>query len=487
MEIENNINIHNKIFYEKRAFRDTQNWTVDNTETIINWVSHANLQILLIDTYLIHLKNILRINTLWSLIISSLTSTISLTQFTIDDITHPTLSLIIKFGIFFTSLFTSLITGYIKIEKIQEIIENLEDKKTLWSDFMFNLLREIQLSLKFRKDAEELIKENIQKFYELNTKQLNIPNKIKKKVSKILIQKNITDFENTHVGNCKKCCNNTFLCCQLYSFKKYNISKTKRKISQYHNNNNCMKNELLELLFIYPDYIKSIIIKGNSDLFNFQINKTINENDEEFKKFNTKDTYYEKQSSFSFNVNVDHFKDKKYNPRLININYEILEDIKQYIINDDNINYNEIKNKYYKDIKIQQNIQNNLTKKVSQIITEQTISKSPKSYTSSTQPIPPKQSTQTHIPSKTDSDTFSYFDSKSDSLSESSVLSKNDTNLALIDYISPKKNTTDKIPHIHPAHEKRTIALGEIITKHLIRNAQDVFNKLKNNNNKESL
>jgi len=477
--MQNNINIHNKIFYEKRALRDEKNWNVDNTETIINWVSHTNLQILLIDTYLIHLKNILRVNTLWSLIISSLTSTISITQFTIDDVTHPSLSLIIKFGIFLTSLFTSLITGYIKIEKIQEIIENLEEKKSLWSDFMFNLLREIQLSLKFRKDAEKLIKENIEKFYELSTKQLNIPNKIKKKVSKILIQKNITDFENTHIGSCKKFCNNTFLCCQLYSFKKYNISKTKRKISQYHNNNNCMKNELLELLFIYPDYIKSIIIKGNSDLFNCKINKTINgcEKSEDSKKFNTKDIHYIRDESLVMDID---FKDRTFYPRKININYDILEEIKQYIINNENINYNEI-NTYYKDQKLQQNIQNNLTRKVSQVITAKTIPQSPLS------PLPKTPKTSENIQtqsfsknynqSKTESETYS--DAKSES--QSSVLTKTDDNLTIIDY-----NSTEKLD-IHPAHEKRTFKLGEIITKHFKRNVQDAFNKLKKYTKKESI
>jgi hypothetical protein len=466
--IESYIDIHHKIFYEKRAFRDYKNWTVDNTENIINWVSHANLQILLIDTYLIHLKNILRINTLWSLIISSLTSTISLTQFTIDDVTHPSISLVIKFSIFFTSLFTSLITGYIKIEKIQEIIENLEDKKSLWSDFLFNLLREIQLSLKFRKDAEELIKENIEKFYELNTKQFNIPNKIKKKVSKILIQKNITDFENTHIGNCKKCCNNTFLCCQLYSFKKYNISKTKRKISQYHNNNICMKNELLDVLFIYPDYIESIIIKANSDLFNFQINKTINSN----KLSHTKEPYYKRESSF--NMNIDNFEDKKYYPKNIDINYEILDDIKQYIINDNNNDYIKIKNNYQKNQELQQN---NFTKKVSQVITEKTTQKSHNSYQPSepSRPSPHSKPVSSEIKSETYSDAKSVL-----SVSQSSILTKTNDNLALIDFYSKEQD-------IHPTHEKRTFTLGEIITKHFKRNSQDAFNKLKNNNKKESL
>ena len=100
---------------EGLKLRKEKNWNVVNTTTIIDWISQANLNILLIDNYLTELRTILQLNTLWSLLISSFTSTISVTQFTITDIEHPELSFAIKVVIAITSILTSFITGYIKV------------------------------------------------------------------------------------------------------------------------------------------------------------------------------------------------------------------------------------------------------------------------------------------------------------------------------------------------------------------------------------
>ena len=102
----------------QKMIRKEKAWDITNTTTIVDWTNASNLYILLLDTYSLYLKRILRVNTLWSLLISSITSTISVTQFTINDTENPMLSLIIKSGIFLTSVITSLITGYIKVEKI---------------------------------------------------------------------------------------------------------------------------------------------------------------------------------------------------------------------------------------------------------------------------------------------------------------------------------------------------------------------------------
>lgn len=59
--------------------RKEKNWNVVNTSTIVDWISSSNLNILLLDNYLFELRTILQINTLWSLLISSITSTISVT------------------------------------------------------------------------------------------------------------------------------------------------------------------------------------------------------------------------------------------------------------------------------------------------------------------------------------------------------------------------------------------------------------------------
>lgn len=104
--------------YNDVTYRNKQNWNIINTTTIIDWISSSNLSILLLDNYLTELRSILQVNTLWSLLISSVTSAVSVTQFTITDTEDPLLSLAFKIVIAFTSVMTSLITGYIKVEKI---------------------------------------------------------------------------------------------------------------------------------------------------------------------------------------------------------------------------------------------------------------------------------------------------------------------------------------------------------------------------------
>jgi hypothetical protein len=64
-------------------------------------------------------------------------------QFTIDESSNIYLSYGIKILIFLTSVTTSLITGYIKVEKIQETIELLEEHKKNWLSFMYSLTSEL--------------------------------------------------------------------------------------------------------------------------------------------------------------------------------------------------------------------------------------------------------------------------------------------------------------------------------------------------------
>jgi citrate lyase synthetase len=74
------------------------------------------------------------------------------------------LSLGIKVIIFVTSVMTSLITGYIKVEKIQETIELVEEHKLKWMDFMYSLTSELQVGMNFRNDASIIINAKKEEF-----------------------------------------------------------------------------------------------------------------------------------------------------------------------------------------------------------------------------------------------------------------------------------------------------------------------------------
>ena len=264
---------------ESKQERREKNWNVVNTTTIIDWISSSNLNILLLDTYLLYLRSILRFNTLWSLVISSVTSTVSVTQFTISDISDPMLSFIIKVVIFITSIMTSLITGYIKVEKIQETIELVEEHKTKWLDLMYCLSSELQVGMDFRNDASIIINAKKEEYNNISAKQVFIPNHIRQKVSQFLVKKANVESkmeEKRRVGcgfslteiccSCSKCC--------IWTDEDYNMERINIKLSLYHTINKSLKKELLDLFKSYPEEIKELQFQRTNDMFAYKIINT---------------------------------------------------------------------------------------------------------------------------------------------------------------------------------------------------------------------
>lgn len=275
-------------------------WTVENTSTIIEWISASNLNILLLNTYLLNLRSVLRFSTLWSLVISSVTSTISVTQFTIDESDNMYLTYAIKILIFFTSVTTSLITGYIKVEKIQETIEVLEEHKKNWLTFMNSLTSELQVGIEFRNDATVLINAKKDEYNAVSSRQIEIPPNIHKQVSQFLVTKrNVekhirevkerSDFENRQYQQIfcganlfeQFCCS---ICCCFYWFKyccksrccsktenDYNMEKIATKLSLFHTINKDLTNELLELMNVFQDEVKALAFDTQNDMFNYEI------------------------------------------------------------------------------------------------------------------------------------------------------------------------------------------------------------------------
>ena len=272
-------------------------WNVVNTNTIIEWISASNLNVLLLDTYLLNLRNILRFNTLWSLLISSITSTVSVTQFTLSDESNPYISWGVKILIFVTSIITSLITGYIKVEKIQETIEQLEEHKKNWLSFMYSLTSEIQVGMPFRNDATVIINAKKDEFNSVSCKQIDIPQYIQKQVSEFLMKKRNADIRIQEAQEQKKrdrqeqrslfcggptlsslCCCCFYWCgylvksrCVEKTEEDYNMESIGTKLSFFHSINKELKNELLELVKAFPNEVIELHFDRKNDMFNYKI------------------------------------------------------------------------------------------------------------------------------------------------------------------------------------------------------------------------
>lgn len=278
--------------------RNNKKWDITNTSTIIDWIAASNLNVFLLDTYLLHLKRILRTNTLWSLIISSVTSTVSITQFTLDESSNASLALLIKIIIFTSSIFTSLITGYIKVEKIQEKLEQIEESKKTWETFLISLTSQLQIGINFRINAETIINDKKKDFNMLQTKTQDIPEKVRYTISKLLLNKEYLkaqeEFE-PFISNdniCKQTCR--IVCCRKNKHIRRFIKMTRKKLRFYNTINRLLRKELLTLIQVYPHIINEIKIFRVSDLFGYDIitnNKTLKIHKKAQKEGNIMDHY----------------------------------------------------------------------------------------------------------------------------------------------------------------------------------------------------
>lgn len=272
--IMNEENIYCDTYISKeRKYRSKKNWDIANTTTVIDWINSANLHILMLDIYAKDMRHLLRVNTLWSLMISSITSTISITQFTINESNYPELAFGIKLIIFLTSLVTSIITGYIKVEKIQEKIELIDHNREKWMKFMTLLTNELQVSSKLRNDAEELIGTHRATFNDLTFKRVEVPKSVEQKVSTFITARKKRDLEKELDKNA---CYRKYVVCSCSTCMRPNelknfVELTKQRLSIYIMTRRLLYKELLLLGKTFNNVISDITFKTDTEIFDYKI------------------------------------------------------------------------------------------------------------------------------------------------------------------------------------------------------------------------
>lgn len=230
-------------------------WNLGNSFTLLNWLNIASLYLLILDVQISYYRNILNQITVVGLIFSTITSTVSLSQFSITDVTYPTLSLILKMGFSATSIFTTIATGALKIMKIQENLESCLDFYKKWNKFASEISGQIQLPKKIRKNALSIIIRLKSEFKELFTRRLPLTKKTLEIVSEQIGKKELMEkFQNdTNQGidlhtfyiNNKAIITQFKRCCRRSS------KKTLRYIEKHHLNNR------ISVYYIYQEMIKS--------------------------------------------------------------------------------------------------------------------------------------------------------------------------------------------------------------------------------------
>jgi hypothetical protein len=164
-------------------FQIGSNWEPENVTTLLQWVHTCAIFLDVMVESARYYRTIIRRNTILSLIFSTLGSTVSLSQFSINQDTQPILSLATKIFFTVTSAIIAISTGYMKIYQVHEKLEKVIKLQQEWTTFGSQITSELQLPVHLRKDALYLIIKYKHIYTDLFKQQVDVSYKILRKVA----------------------------------------------------------------------------------------------------------------------------------------------------------------------------------------------------------------------------------------------------------------------------------------------------------------
>jgi hypothetical protein len=141
-------------------------------ETFNNWISVASFKIECLDLAITNYRWRLQTCVLLGLLLSTISGTISVTQFSNYP---PRLKFGLNLVMTITSFSVAFLTGIIKTFKLQEALEEYINLKQNWVAFSAKISNEIYLPKKMRSNAETIIKDNKARFLDLLKVDIPIP------------------------------------------------------------------------------------------------------------------------------------------------------------------------------------------------------------------------------------------------------------------------------------------------------------------------
>ena len=202
-------------------------------ETFNDWISVASYKIECLDLAIKILRWRLQTCILLGLILSTLSGTVSVTQFS-EYSPH------VKFGLnlilTITSFSVAILTGFVKTFKLQETLEEYISLKQSWVSFSAKISNEIYLPKRMRKNAETLIKENKARFLDLVKIDIPVTKSMSVLAAKHLdkgddiesqyykYRDNIIKKEKDMNQGCMKCLSFFYDCCYFF-YKEETVKK----------------------------------------------------------------------------------------------------------------------------------------------------------------------------------------------------------------------------------------------------------------------
>jgi hypothetical protein len=154
-----------------------RNWTQTNVQTLFDWISVAAFNMLCLDYAIERYRATIRNFTIYGLVVSTLSGTISLSQFGIEQghIANRILQGIFTFFTFSLAIYT----GYVKIYQIQERLEQFIKLRQDWAIFATTIGSELQLPIQLRRDALHLIVKYKSTYLDLIKIDIEVPESLR--------------------------------------------------------------------------------------------------------------------------------------------------------------------------------------------------------------------------------------------------------------------------------------------------------------------
>jgi hypothetical protein len=157
-----------------------RDWTYEHIRTLIYWMNIANINIFLLDASIQHYKKIVMQVMAFTFLFSSLSTTISLSQLGIDEDKYRTLSDGIKYTFIVASTISTLLVGYVKLFKLQEMMDADIEMHKDWLEFATKISGELQMPKRLRTPALKLLQDMKDSYIGLFCKRPFVPGMVKR-------------------------------------------------------------------------------------------------------------------------------------------------------------------------------------------------------------------------------------------------------------------------------------------------------------------
>ena len=150
-------------------------WTFEHIRTLVTWLNYSNVNMFLIDLSIKYYRTIITNVMAYTLLLSTISSTISISQLGISKESQPLLYDIIQYSFIGASTFSTLLIGYMRLFKVQETLDTNTLLYKSWLSFSTRISSEFQMPVHMRTSALELLQDMKNEYIDLFCKNPDIP------------------------------------------------------------------------------------------------------------------------------------------------------------------------------------------------------------------------------------------------------------------------------------------------------------------------